>query len=401
MFARIQLVVLGVAAALAATPAVALTPREQLGKLLFFDQGLSLNGNQACAACHAPGAGWTGPDAAINAHGAVYEGSVPGSFGNRKPPSAAYATPSPILHLEKERGTFVGGNFWDGRATGERLGSPSAEQAQGPFLNPLEQALPSAAAVVGKICAAAYAPLFLEVCGATACDPGNVSAYDCVGLAIAAYEGSPEVNAFSSKYDAVLAGAARFTDGEQRGFALYAGKARCSRCHVLTPRAGPGLFTDYTYDNLGVPRNPENPFYSEAAFNPLGLAWVDQGLGGFLLVRPEYRLYARRTLGAFKVPTLRNVDAWDPALGPKVKAYGHNGYFKSLAGIVHFYNTRDVLPLCPAAYTEAQALAAGCWPAPELGLNENTKDVGDLGLSAAEEADLLQFLGTLSDGWTP
>ena len=110
--------------------APSLTPIQQLGKSIFFDTNLSLNNNQSCAACHAPESGWTGPDAAINAHGAVYEGSIPGAFGDRKPPSSAYATQSPILHLTK-KGLFVGGNFWDGRATGEILGSPAAEQAKG------------------------------------------------------------------------------------------------------------------------------------------------------------------------------------------------------------------------------------------------------------------------------
>ena len=140
--------------------APSLTPIQQLGKSIFFDTNLSLNNNQSCAACHAPESGWTGPDAAINAHGAVYEGSIPGAFGDRKPPSSAYATQSPILHLTK-KGLFVGGNFWDGRATGEILGSPAAEQAKGPFLNPKEQALPNAAALVAKVCAAAViAPLW-------------------------------------------------------------------------------------------------------------------------------------------------------------------------------------------------------------------------------------------------
>ena len=117
-----------------------LTPKEQLGQAIFFDQNLSTNDNQSCATCHGPAAGWTGADSAINAHGAVYEGSIPGAFGDRKPPSSAYATFAPILHVDK-KGRFVGGNFWDGRATGERLGSPAAEQALGPFLNPMEQAL--------------------------------------------------------------------------------------------------------------------------------------------------------------------------------------------------------------------------------------------------------------------
>ena len=121
--------------------AQALTPNEQLGKLIFFDESLSINGNQSCATCHGLDVGWTGPAEDINATGAVYEGSVPGRFGNRKPPSSAYATLSPIFHFSERQGLFIGGNFWDGRATGERLGNPAADQAQGPFLNPLEQAL--------------------------------------------------------------------------------------------------------------------------------------------------------------------------------------------------------------------------------------------------------------------
>jgi cytochrome c peroxidase len=105
---------------------------------------------QACAACHGPEVGFTGPDAAINAAGAVYEGAVPGRFGNRKPPASAYASDSPVFHLDARTGTFVGGMFWDGRATGWTLGDPLAEQAQGPFLNPLEQNNASPATVVAE-----------------------------------------------------------------------------------------------------------------------------------------------------------------------------------------------------------------------------------------------------------
>ncbi len=111
-----------------------LTPEEQLGKSIFFDENLSINGNQSCASCHDPAWGWTGPDSDTNAGGAVYEGSIAGRFGDRKPPSAAYATLSPIFHMDK-KGLFIGGNFWDGRATGEVLGNPAADQALGPFLN--------------------------------------------------------------------------------------------------------------------------------------------------------------------------------------------------------------------------------------------------------------------------
>jgi cytochrome c peroxidase len=296
---------------------------------------------------------------------------------------------------------FVGGNFWDGRATGDRLGSPAAEQALGPFLNPLEQALPDAAAVISKICVSAYSSLFEEVCGA--CPPANTNAaYDCVGLSVAAYEGSPEVNQFSSKYDAVVAGRARFTKEEREGFSLFLGKAKCNRCHAVNPRSEEALFTDYTYDNLGVPRNPDNPFYNEPAFNPQGAAWIDPGLGGFLsaqMAHSDWAGLARENYGKQKVPTLRNVDK--RPFPEFVKAYAHNGFFKSLKGIVHFYNTRDVLPVCPGQYTEAEALAANCWPLPELALNMNTRELGDLGLTDEEEDAIVAFMTTLSDGFVP
>jgi cytochrome c peroxidase len=381
-----------------------LTDRETLGKLIFFDQNLSYNGNQACAACHAPQTGWTGPTSVINVHGAVYEGSIAGLFGNRKPPSAAYATQSPILHVEKD-GTFVGGNFWDGRATGEFLGNPAADQALGPFLNPLEQALATPADVVEKVCSGGYSSLFRAVWGDAVCNLDNVSmAYDAIGLSIAAYEASSEVNAFSSKYDATFTGKAKLTKEEQRGYALFRGKGMCHRCH--TGNGQQALFTDYTYDNLGLPRNPENPFYEELAFNPQGAAWVDEGLGGFLASRADYQSYAAANLGKHKVPTLRNVALASCEAEPDnpdciVKAYGHNGYFKSLKGIVHFYNTRDVKPTCPDPFTtEAEALTLGCWPAPEVAANVNMDELGDLGLTPAEEDAIVAFLMALSDGYT-
>src|SRR5450756_1439476 len=126
-----------------------LTRNEQLGKKLFFDTNLSTPSGLACAGCHGAEVGYTGPDAAINAGGAVYEGAVAGRFGNRKPPSAAYAGDSPILKWDGT--TWVGGMFWDGRATGLTLGDPLAEQAQGPFLNPLEQNNASAQVVINKV----------------------------------------------------------------------------------------------------------------------------------------------------------------------------------------------------------------------------------------------------------
>jgi cytochrome c peroxidase len=362
----------------------ALTEVQQLGKAIFFDENLSVNANQSCATCHGPEAGWTGPDSNINAHGAVYEGSVPGAFGDRKPPSAAYATFAPILHMDK-KGLWIGGNFWDGRATGERLGNPAADQAQGPFLNPKEQALATAADVVTKVCDASYGALFRSVWGDEACEAVNVSAaYDYIGLSVAAFEASPEVNAFSSKFDA-----GTLDQQERRGYALFRGKGQCARCHIAN--GSEAVFTDFTFDNLGLPRNPENPVYTYAP------GFVDEGLGAFLRAAGYPATVYGPNLGKHKVPTMRNVGKGPVGV---VKAFGHNGYFKSLAGIVHFYNTRDVKPVCPGDYTEAQALAAGCWPAPEFAANVNTEELGDLGLTADEEAAIVAFLEALSDGYT-
>jgi cytochrome c peroxidase len=391
-----------------------LTPVEQLGKSIFFDENLSINQNQACAACHGPEAGWTGPESGTNAGGAVYEGSIAGRFGDRKPPSAAYATLSPIFHQDK-KGMFVGGNFWDGRATGEKLGNPAADQAQGPFLNPKEQGLPDSACVVYQVCMATYPVLFQEVWGEEVCSivwPADVEmvcategatvalspedrtksdmAYDQIALSIAAYEASPVVNAFTSKYDYTYKGKVKLTKEEQRGFALFRGKGQCHRCHPSNGQRA--LFTDFTFDNLGLPQNPENP---------AGIApdFVDPGLGGFLMSAEYPEDVYMAEWGKQKVPTLRNVDL-RPSPG-FVKAYGHNGYFKTLEGIVHFYNTRDVKPTCPGPYTEAQALAADCWPPPEVEETVNRDELGDLGLTPDEEAAIVAFLKALSDGFTP
>jgi len=375
----------------AAQGATGLTPIEELGKSIFFDENLSLNSNQSCASCHAPEVGWVGPKSEINLSGSVYEGSVTGEFGNRKPPSAAYATQAPIFHMPSE-GFYVGGNFWDGRATGAKLGNPAADQAQGPFLNPKEQALPSAGEVVARVCSStSYGDLFRSVWGADACDPANIDmAYDDIALSIAAYEASPEVNAFTSKFDAKKAGLVKFDREEQRGFSLFKGKAKCAKCHIAN--GAQPLFTDYTYDNLGMPANPDNPVYD---YDP---GFVDLGLGGYLASlcsTEECEEEAAENNGQFKVPTLRNVDLRAEGV---VKAYGHNGYFKSLEDIVHFYNTRDVLDVCGEEPAPSE-VGVTCWPAAEYPEGVNSAELGNLRLTPEQEAALVAFMKTLSDGY--
>ena len=384
-------------------PAAALSPEEQLGRFIFFDENLSLNRNQSCATCHAPEAGWTGPDTAINAAGAVYEGSMRGSFAARKPPSSAYATQSPFLRHDKAKGTFVGGNFWDGRATGRALGSPAADQARAAFLDPLGQALGSQFDLMERVCAASYGTLFRQVWGEAACNLRRPQAGpNQVARSIAAFEASAQSNAFSSRYDEALRGRATLTREEQAGRTLFMGKGKCQQCH---PASGERpLFTDYSFANLGLPRNPDNPFYAaDAEDNPKGWDWVDPGLSGFLETQLSFHRAAEENLGKHKVPTLRNVGKGSCEAEPAnprciVKAYGHNGYFKSLKTIVHFHNTRDAKPRCQNAWIpEVVALEQGCWPAPEVEANMNMAHVGDLGLTPADEAAIVAFLKTLSD----
>ena len=382
-----------------------LNSKEQLGKNLFFDK-ISSPDWMSCAACHSPDVGWTGSIVGINKHGAVYRGAIPTRFGNRKPPSAAYATLSPVFHYDETEELFVGGNFWDGRATGEGLGNPAADQALGPFLNPVEQNNPSKQAVCEQVFSSKYAGLFEEVWGAGSLDcsaAGTDNMYDLIGLSIAAYENSGEVNQFSSKYDAHLAGTAELTDEEAWGLDLFEreDKGNCAACHS-TGEDSP--FTDFTYDNLGTPRNPENPFYDMdeeylddgSPINPEGRDWVDPGLGGFLETRPEWGSMATENMGKHKVPTLRNVGNGFGDGTPK--AYSHNGYFKSLKSIVHFYNTRDVKDECPDPFTaEKDALEMDCWPAPEVPDNVNASELGNLMLTDEEEDAIVAFMKTLSD----
>jgi cytochrome c peroxidase len=302
----------------------------------------------------------------------------------------------------------VGGNFWDGRATGQELGDPAAEQARGPFLNPVEQGLPDAACVVLRVGASGYGGLYREVwggdidgiefpadadalCGTdgttlslSAADRERVRLeYDRIARAISAFEASPAVSAFSSKFDAWLSGEAAFTRQEMMGLMLFQGPARCDVCHTL---GGQNLLTDFGYHNLGTPANPENPAQQA---DP---AFVDLGLGG-----PGGAAPGTEQWGRVRTPTLRNVDRRPSASA--VKPFMHNGVFLSLEEVVRFYNTRDVLPECEASAARSD-WGVRCWPAPAVPENINRTDMGNLGLAPGQEAAIVAFLRTLSDGFT-
>jgi cytochrome c peroxidase len=387
----------------------ALSPIEQFGKFVFFDDHLSEPTGQSCASCHDPAVGWTGAKSP-DQRSAVVAGAVGERFGNRKPPSSAYATFSPV------RVGRVGGNFWDGRATGTFIAAtnvvppdhefarylgPAADQAMGPFENSLEQNT-DRVTVCRRVSRSSYAAMYARAWGMPMdCSalPGGVDVtYMRLAVSIAAYEASDDVNSFTSRFDA-----GALSRAELEGFELFRGKGQCAGCHTVAEGVTPGdgsqtLFTGFRTFNIGVPRNRDNPYYrmdrvrdgEGNVINPAGYAFIDVGDGE----------------GRFKTPTLRNVDKRPrPSF---VRTYTHNGYFTKLEDIVHFYNTRDIKPRCTIDLTTVRdALRQGCWPAPEIGVglagdgvDPADPGVGDLGLSALEEAKIVAFLRTLSDRHT-
>ena len=375
-----------------------------VGDSIFNDVNLSLLRNQSCASCHVESFGFSSANEAVNAGGSVQPGSVITRFGSRRTPSAAYTSFTPQLLYDADEQAYAGGEFWDGRATGARLRA-AAEQAQFPFLNPVEMALPDRACVIYRIVAGQYADLYVAAWGPSIraiafptnsdelCSREGVTIplspadraqigteYDRVGRSIAAFEDSPTVNKYSAKFDAYVDGEVALTSLELTGLKVFDGrKAGCNGCHRDVGRHA--FFTDFGYDNIGVPANPLNP---ALLANP---KFRDGGLG---VILNDPTLFA-----AVKAPTLRNLDKRG-APGAS-KSYMHNGAFKTLEQVVHFYNTRDVLPRCETVPNPD--FGVNCWPAPEVPDNVNTADLGDLKLTPEEERALVAFMRTLNDGY--
>jgi cytochrome c peroxidase len=429
-----------------------------LGETEIYDVNLSPLKNIACATCHVPYTGFRGSSSVLNATTAAQPGGIPITNGTppepnyrlsaRNPQSYGYAAFAPILHYNATQNSFYGGNFWDMRAPGTRLGNPAAEQAQGPPVNPVEMGNIDTACVVWKASASQYASLITLIWGeqsfaiswppdvATVCakpgppptnDPLPVhlsavdrgtsnSTFDHITMSMASYEASSAVSAFSSKFDAYLAGNATLTSAELNGYTLFNGKAGCNQCHLsgtavgstdseVAADVGP-LFTDFTANNIGLPKNLALPYYCENkpdqfgyTANPLGLAYVDLGVGAMLTgannPNPlQWKQLAPQFNGMFQTATLRNVDK-----RPRpdfIKEYMHNGYLKSLKEVVHFYNTSQALPRCAQGSPGEKVT---CWPEPEYPATVNTTQLGNLGLTGAEEDDIVAFLKTLTDGF--
>lgn len=380
-----------------------------VGRQIFFDNKLSNPvGSQACASCHLPNVGFAGIGDGPGFIQGIGQGAVVGAFGGRKPPSAAYATFAPQMTMAipppdpadpvPPVPEFSGGLFWDGRATGLRLGNPAAEQALGPFLAAAEHNVADKQTILNTIKSSSYYSLWLTAYNNEPIDVSTQASidanYDKVGRAIAAYEATSEVNKFTSKFDAYMKGQTRLTPQEARGLAIFNLQGECYDCHESVSADGitPALFTDFTYHNLGLPKNTATP-------NKASLLNPDLGLGGELeTVLPngqfkypqDWRNQAVAQYGKFKTPTLRNVAGTN-------RRYMHNGIFNSLEAVVHFYNTRDVPG---AGWTFDGVFKTWAELGKEVNLNVEIHGAGNLGLTAAQEADLVAFMKTLSDGWS-
>jgi len=354
-----------------------------LGDLLFHDASLSASGDLACATCHDPARAHAQSNAlAVQSGGAARD--VPGF---RAVPSLRYLSFTPRFGFDDD-GTPSGGFDRDGRAP------DLMTQAIRPLLAPHEMANASAAELAASVAATAYAGEFRHVFGDRVLDDPEAT-LRAVTFALMQYQKTdPEFHPFDSKYDYFLRGRVRLEPAELRGLALFnrADRGNCAACHPSArgPDGAPPLFTDFTYDNLGVPRNAAIPATADPVYADLGLCGPDRT-----------DLADRRDLcGAFKVPTLRNVATR--------QVFFHNGRFGSLTDALRFYARRDTNPdeFYPLD-ADGAARKFDDLP-PDLAGNVNTSEVpydrqpGDAPrLTDAEIADLEAFLDTLTDGYKP
>ena len=376
----------------------ALSAKAQVGKLIFSDQALSASGMQSCATCHVQANGFSAADSLSVPMG----GPNMNLPGLRNTPSLMYASFTPAFSIASD-GTPSGGFFRDGRA------ASLIDQAQMPFLNQFEMANTSADNVRQRLLTRPYFAQFQGIFGSSVTTDATQT-LAAIGAALAAYEAEgTEFRPFSSKFDAFQNGTATLNADEQQGFALFNDptKGNCTACHVSVGNNGaPPLFTDFTYDNIGIPRNwkiaanAEDTTLSYVPANGTALGasyrYYDLGLCGPL--RTEYSDKTQHC-GQFKVPTLRNVAV--------KQHYFHNGVFDNLGDAVTWYATRDTNP--GKWYVKADGVTVDV-PYNDLPLNYDANiNVAEVPynpgiaptLNAGEINQIINFLCTLTDGYDP
>jgi cytochrome c peroxidase len=362
---------------------VALSRLAQLGEKIFDDPNLSSSGQLSCASCHDKDHAFAGADGLA----APLGGALSADSGFRNTPALTYLQQTPAFQFDAE-GTPTGGFNRDGRA------KDFAEQAVRPFLTSFEMGNDSAAAVVEKLKHATYADEFRQFFGSESLDNPD-SAFLDIREALQAFEQeNPRFQSFTSKFDYFLAGKLKLTQQELRGLALFNNptKGNCAACHPSTRGADGSapLFTDFTYDNLGVPRNDDIPINQDPSYFDLGLCGPAR----------EDLVDRKDLCGAFKVPSLRNASITAP--------YFHNGKFKTLREVVSFYVRRDTHPEEwypldmngePQKFNDVPAAYVGNVNTTEAPYNRKRGD--EPALSSDEIDDVVAFLQTLTDGYIP
>ena len=355
--------------------------REWIGERIFFDNRLSEPAGVSCASCHDPAHAFTGDNGSKLG---VARGSKPESLGTRNTPTLMYLATAPEFKFVERDGRRVpvGGFFWDGRAATREA------QAKEPLLNPLEMNNVDAKAVVAKVAAADYAPLIRRAFGAHVfADPER--AFDAIAISLAAFQSSASFAPFTSKFDAVVRGNAKFTEQEERGFGLFTirQKGNCAECHTVdrdskNPRDS--LFTNFGYHALGLARESGIPRNADKTF-------VDMGLCG------PHRINApdgKKWCGFFKTPTLRNIEVTAP--------YMHNGRFTTLRDAVAFYATRDTEPERWYPNGRFDDLPAELHGNVDRDTPPYHREKGKRpALNDEEIDDIVVFLKTLTDAWKP
>ncbi|MDR5833966.1 cytochrome c peroxidase [Caballeronia sp. LZ034LL] len=405
--------------ALHVPPSQPLSAVALLGKQIFNDASLSASGKQSCASCHNPDHAYGPP----NNLSVQLGGEHMTQAGYRPPPSLAYlyrqapfsigpdqndmdAAPVSLDQLAtaaagtqraaKTAGVAPaapalvpqGGLFWDGRA------STLQDQALGPMLNPVEMANHSPDEVARKLMNTPYLDQFKQLFGERIVNQPDLLVDEAM-FAVGRYQfEDPSFHRFTSKYDYWLQGKTRLTQAELHGLRLFndPDKANCAGCHLSKPTADhlPPLFTDTQYEALGVPRNRDLPINRDPKFYDMGVC------GPFRSDAATLTQYC----GMFLTPTLRNVATRH--------AFFHNGVYHDLKQVMNFYNLRSADP------AKIYPLDAAGKPQqyddlpPQYHANIDVTDApfdrkaGDKPAMTDDDIhDIIAFMNTLTDGYTP
>jgi cytochrome c peroxidase len=400
-------------------PVAPLSSMAQLGRQIFYDASLSASGTLSCASCHSPDHAYGPP----NDGPVMLGGAALSRQGARAVPSLTYLERQPNFSIgpEKDEDDNVvdlaqmaalgqqsarakkiatataavaanivpqGGLFWDGRA------DTLQDQALFPLLDPNEMDGGTIDVVTGKLRRAPYAGRFAELFGAGIFDNRRLLVAEAM-FAVARYQVEEvSFHPYTSKYDYWLEGRARLSESELRGLQSFndPDKANCAGCHTSAPtRDGlPPLFTDHQYEALGAPRNAALAENSDPDHFDLGVCG------------PQRTDIAEQTqyCGMFLTPTLRNTATR--------RAFFHNGTFRNLEEVLDFYNFRDTNPekVFPRA-TDGRLRKYDDLPA-KYHANVDVSDppfdrhAGEVpAMTTQDEADIIAFLKTLTDGFQP